>query len=280
MTDLDVSMPARNSEDFIGQAIESVLSQEDVNFHLYIIDDASRDRTFEIARSYDDPRIKIFQNERQKGPGYCHNLVLSESHSPIICHVDSDDFLRRGALQKMLKALRDNPSAGMAHCYNVDVNERGMVQRAQFRKQKRKCLMTRPPDLDYKSALVLRGCVINHLRTYRREVLECVGKFNENLKVGEDYEMGIRIIDKFPIILVQEFLYFYRIHKSNSSSYHFCHRSRSLFTCYKICWRLAKSGRVKYLKDLGFRLHLIMAARYFRQSGLAIRQLQDAKRSW
>jgi len=280
MTELAVSMPARNSEYFIEQAIKSVLSQDNVDFQLYIVDDASTDRTFEVASSFNDPRIRLFQNKQRKGIAYGHNRVLSESHSPIICHVDSDDFLRRGALQKMLKALRDNPNAGMAHCYNVNVNERGMVQRTQFRKQKRKCLMNRPQDLDYKSALVLRGCVINHLRTYRREVLECVGKFNENLKSGEDYEMGIRIIDRFPIILVPEFLYFYRIHKSNSSIYHFFPRSRSVFRCYKICWRLAKSGRVKYLKDLGFRLHLIMAARYFNKSKIAIRQFQMAKKNW
>ena len=279
MTELAIAMPARNSEHFIGQAIESVLSQKDVDFHLYIVDDASRDRTFEVARSYDDPRITLFQNERRKGIGYCHNLVLSESHSPIIAHVDSDDFIRQGALKKMVNALRNHPNAGMAHCYDVDVNERGTIQREQLRKSKQQLLKSRPPGRDYKVDLVLRGCVINHLRTYRREALDCIGTFNETLKVGEDYDMALRIVDKFQIILVPEILYFHRLHKNNASEYLLFRKTRSIFNNYTICSRLAKSGRVKHLKDLGFRLHLIMAARYFRRSDLAIRQLKHAKKN-
>ena len=63
---VSVSMPAFNAERYIGEAIESILSQTYTNFELIIIDDGSTDQTREIINRYHDPRIvKIFSDQNR-----------------------------------------------------------------------------------------------------------------------------------------------------------------------------------------------------------------------
>ena len=56
---VSVMMPAYNAEQYIGQAIESVLAQNYPHWELIIVDDGSTDRTVDVAFSFTDPRIKI-----------------------------------------------------------------------------------------------------------------------------------------------------------------------------------------------------------------------------
>ncbi|MGD2148424.1 MAG: glycosyltransferase, partial [Anaerolineae bacterium] len=115
-----------------------------------------------------------------------------------------------------------------------------------LRKRREDFLRTRPPGMDYRRELLRRGSVINHLRTYRKQVLEDLGGFNEKLRHGEDYEMALRIADQHDIGLVPEFLYAYRIHPGNTSE--------SLrFKAIRFWWRgflsareLARSGRIRF----------------------------------
>ena len=62
-----VSMPAFNSERYIGEAIESILAQTYQNFELIIVDDGSTDRTREIIEGFTDPRIIKIYSDRNRG---------------------------------------------------------------------------------------------------------------------------------------------------------------------------------------------------------------------
>jgi glycosyltransferase involved in cell wall biosynthesis len=97
MPELTVSMPAYNTAPFVGAAIKSVLDQEGVDFELIVVDDGSTDSTSDVVRSFHDARVRLIQNKQRMGIGYCHNLVIRESSSPFIAHVDSDDLVLPGA---------------------------------------------------------------------------------------------------------------------------------------------------------------------------------------
>ena len=71
--ELTVSMPAYNTSDYIKESINSVLSQEGVDIELIVVNDCSQDSTAEILQSYKDQRLKIINNDKRKGIGYCHN---------------------------------------------------------------------------------------------------------------------------------------------------------------------------------------------------------------
>ena len=258
MPELTVSMPAYNTARYVGAAIKSVLSQEGVDFELVIVDDGSSDNTAEVVRSFSDPRIRLIRNRKRMGVGYCHNLVIRESTSPFIAHVDSDDLVLPGAFAAMLKKLKSSPRIGQVHCYFFDIDANGRTTRDALRKRREDFLRKRPPGLDYKRELLRHGTVINHLRTYRSKVLQEVGGFNEKLCHGEDYWMALLVVDKYDIELVPEFLYAYRIHSGNTSESLRFKSLRFWWRRYLSARELVKGGRIRFPTEKQYNLSKLM----------------------
>ena len=217
MPEVTVSMPAFNTADYIGEAIRSVLAQDDVDFELIVLDDASEDKTAEVVNTFRDPRIRLLRNTHRRGISFCHNRILDESTSPFIAHVDSDDLILPGALRKLVDAVRSDPEVGQAHCHFIRVDENGRTTREIYRRHFSH-LSKRNQGIDYHQELMIGGTVINALRTYRREVFDAVGRFNEELHWHEDHEMALRIADRFRFRLVPEFLYCIRVHGTNTTA--------------------------------------------------------------
>jgi colanic acid/amylovoran biosynthesis glycosyltransferase len=247
--ELTISMPARNTAPYIGQAIGSVLRQTGVDFELIVVDDASQDETAAVVEAFQDPRVRLLRNRRRRGIGYCHNRVLDESRSTFVAHVDSDDFLLPGALSKVVQKLQSDPRLGQTHCFYIEVNQAGETTREKFRDQRRALLGLRRGEFDYRRQMLTLGMVANHLRTYRREVFEKVGRFGESLEFGEDYAMALRILDAYEIAAVPEFLYCRRTHGGNASaSLRFAALRFWLQRC-RTTRRLKKSGAVQFLRS-------------------------------
>ncbi len=257
MPELTVSMPAYNTGEYIGEAVESVLRQDGIDFELIVVDDGSQDNTAEVVRSFKDTRIRLIRNEKNMGISYCHNIVIGESNSPFIAHIDSDDMILPGALQKMIGALKSSPNIGQVHCYYLVMNEDGKM-RESFHKRRNNVVKNIRPDMDYRRELLIRGGIMNSLRTYRREVFQVVGKFDENLKRSVDYEMALRIVDKYDIKLVPEFLYCLRIHKRNTTQSLWFKEIRFWFQRLIFCRRLLKSGKVHFLKRKEYNVNRLM----------------------
>ncbi|MBI3801862.1 MAG: glycosyltransferase [Deltaproteobacteria bacterium] len=228
-------------------AMESVLGQEGVALELIVVDDGSTDNTAEIVASYQDARVRLLQNKQQMGIGYCHNIGLRESRSPLIAHVDADDFLLAGALRKMIEALQGDAQIGQAHCYFFDVDEQGRTTGEEFGKRWVQFRRNRPPTLDYKAKLAQGANVTNALRTYRRAVLEELGGFNERLRFGIDYDMALRLLEHYTIKLVPEFLYCRRLHRSNTTESLRFKTLRFWVQMYRIRRQLAQTQKVGFL---------------------------------
>ena len=258
MAEVTVSMPAFNTAKYIRVAIQTVLRQTGIDLELIVVDDASQDDTGEVVRSFKDPRVKLLTNKINRGISYCHNLVLQRSASPFIAHVDSDDLILPHALQKMVRELKSDPKIGQVHCYFFDIDENGRATREALLQRRESFVRNRPQDMDYKRELLVRGTVINHLRTYRREVVAEVGYFNENLRYGEDYEMALRIIDKYQIKLVPEFLYCRRVHESNTTSRLGFTGWGFFFQRLRICRQLSNAEKLQFLKEDKYNLNRLM----------------------
>ena len=257
MPELTVSMPAYNTGKYIGEAIESVLRQESIDFELVVIDDGSQDNTAKVVKSFKDPRIRLINNKKNMGISYCHNVVIRESNSPFISHVDSDDLILSGAFQKMISTLKSFPNLGQVHCYYFVINEDGKM-RDSFHNRRKNLVKSIKPDMDYRRELLIRGGIMNHLRTYRREVFDVVGKFNEKLKRSVDYEMALRIVDKYDIKLVPDFLYCARIHKNNTTQSLRFKEIRFWFQRLLVCRRLLKSNKIDFLKQKEYNVNRLM----------------------
>lgn len=101
---------AYNRQEFIAEAIESVLNSTYQNWELIIVDDGSKDNTVTIAKTYEakDPRIKIYINEKNLGDYPNRNKAASYAKGEFLVWVDSDDTMFPDALVKWVLAMQQH----------------------------------------------------------------------------------------------------------------------------------------------------------------------------
>jgi len=106
-----VGIPSFRSERFIAEAIASVLSQDVASLEVVVADDASDDRTVEIARGFDDPRVRVLTSETNLGAGRNWNRVLDEARGRYVKVMGHDDVLVPGSLAAQVAVLEAIPTS-------------------------------------------------------------------------------------------------------------------------------------------------------------------------
>ena len=102
---VSIVMPNYNSSQYLPETIKSVLSQTYQNWELLFVDDCSTDNSLDIVRSFNDSRIRIFQNEVNSGGAVSRNYALREAKGKWIAFLDSDDLWREDKLEKQLRFM-------------------------------------------------------------------------------------------------------------------------------------------------------------------------------
>ncbi len=111
---VSVLMTAYNRENYIAEAIESVLASTYKNFELIIVDDCSKDKTVDIARNYElkDTRVRVYVNEKNLGDYPNRNKAASYAKGKYIKYLDADDMIYYYGLEVMVKAMELFPESG------------------------------------------------------------------------------------------------------------------------------------------------------------------------
>lgn len=128
-------LPAYRAEPYLRETIESVLAQNHQDWELIVVDNASPDRTGEIARSYDDPRIIVHTNDETIGLADNWNLAVDKATGRYVKVLPADDLLRPDCLELQAKQLETNPDIALVSCRrdfidgdsNVVLRGRGLV---------------------------------------------------------------------------------------------------------------------------------------------------------
>jgi teichuronic acid biosynthesis glycosyltransferase TuaG len=105
---VSVIMPAFNAGKFIGEAIQSVLSQTFPEWQLIIVNDGSTDNTEEVVRTFQDPRIQYYSQARA-GVSAARNLALRHASGNFLCFLDSDDVFPPESLEKRMNIMLKEP---------------------------------------------------------------------------------------------------------------------------------------------------------------------------
>jgi glycosyltransferase involved in cell wall biosynthesis len=113
---VSVCIAVYNCERYIGQAIDSILGQTLGDFELVIADNASTDGTVAVVRSYDDPRIRLIQNERNIGPVANFDLVMRAGVGKYLKLVGADDLLYPTCLEKQVAVMEADPGLSLTAC--------------------------------------------------------------------------------------------------------------------------------------------------------------------
>lgn len=207
---ISVLISTYNSENYIKQSIESVLSQTFSDFELIIINDGSTDNTDKIIKSFNDPRI-IYIKQNNLGVSKSLNKGLKIASGKYIAKLDADDICFPFRLEKQYEFMENNPSYVVCGSYTEVIDENGEyiytfknvpIENEDIQKQFR-----------------IKNCIVHSSSFYRREVAIEIGGYYEPIKqYFEDFMFFFNIIKKgnaynFPQPLIK-----YRITPGSISS--------------------------------------------------------------
>jgi glycosyltransferase involved in cell wall biosynthesis len=198
---VSVVIPCHNQAQFLGEAIESVLKQQDAEFEIIVVDDGSSDETAQVAQPY--LGVHLVQQSNM-GLSAARNAGIRHSRGPYLVFLDADDRLLPGALSAGRAALLACPEAAFTAGWFNWIDLRGEFLRHEQR-----------PDLpaDPYLALLQRNYIWMHgVVMYNRWVFDAVGGFDPSLPAAEDYDVYLRITRRFAVCHHRAMVAEYRKH--------------------------------------------------------------------
>jgi glycosyltransferase involved in cell wall biosynthesis len=202
-----VVIPCYNQAHFLGEAIESVLSQTYPHFEIVVVDDGSTDNTSEVASGYPPDKVRLIRQEN-KGLSAARNAGLYQSRSEYVVFLDSDDRLLPGALEVGVRELEAHPECAFVSGHIRRIAADGSPLRT-------------PPQALHKAhvegdhyARLLR---YNYIWTpgsvmYRRSVFDSVGGFDPSVNATADWDLYLRVARDYPVHHHGEVVLDYRRH--------------------------------------------------------------------
>lgn len=202
---VSIIMPSYNTAEYIMDSILSVCNQTYKNWELLIVDDCSTDTTKEIMAKINDPRIKIFYNERNSGAAVSRNKALREAKGQWIAFLDSDDLWMPDKLEKQIKFMEDNEYA-FSYTNYEEINSNG---------DKTGIKVTGPKHISETGMFnyCWPGCLTV---MYNAEKIGLVQI--EDIKKNNDYAMWLKVIKRADCYLLDEALALYRRGRKGSIS--------------------------------------------------------------
>lgn len=127
---VSVIIPAYNHEKYVGKSIESILNQTYKNIELIIIDDGSRDKTWDVISSYRkqcEDRLTGFFFKKQENSGTCVTLsrLISLTTGKYVFFIASDDIAESESIELFVKFLEQNDDYALVVGENAIIDEDG-----------------------------------------------------------------------------------------------------------------------------------------------------------
>ena len=204
-------MPARNAARWIDAALASLTAQTFRDFELVVIDDGSVDETpARVATCAAlDARIRLVRNT---GRGIVAALAtgLAETRAPLVARMDADDIARPERLARQIDYLNAHPCVALVGTQVQPIDAQARPAGAPTR------FPTEPEALS--RALIHRGCTIRHPTVLmRRAALEAVGAYRAVTEKAEDYDLWLRMSERFALANLPDVLLDYRLHPGQVS---------------------------------------------------------------
>ena len=204
-----VIIPLFNKAPYVAKAIGSVLSQTYIDYELLIMDDGSKDDSFEVAlKAIEGHAHCHLYKQKNAGVSVARNIGVALSRGEYLCFLDADDWWDPDFLMEMSKLIEDFPDAGIYGTNYTIVNET---------RQKTRVAEIGVEDgfekgyIDYCQAyaktmympltsisVALPRCIFDEMKG-----------FPKGVKLGEDFLLWIRIALKYKVAFLNKPLAFY-----------------------------------------------------------------------
>lgn len=198
-------VPTFNRSAYLGECLDSLLSQSVLPSELIIVDDGSTDRTRELVTGLGASITYLYQENAGKSAAL--NLAMARLSSDAIWIVDDDDIAAPMALECLSEALADDPGAGIAFgdMEGFSCDEHGRRRRILYAGAR-----FDPDDLHLRE--LMRCSLFQPAMLTRRRCYEEVGPFDEQLSRSQDYDMLLRLTSRFRAVHVDRVVFYQRSH--------------------------------------------------------------------
>ena len=198
---VSIIMPAYNAEKTIVESIESVLRQTYRNWELIVVNDGSKDSTSEVVLAINDERVRLIEQENG-GVANARNNGINNSTGEYIAFLDSDDLWVEEKLERQLGTIEGGEHKmcfAKTWCFRENSN------------QTSDCFVNVSLDFDDRDKILIYDFIPILTVLLAKDVLDEVGYFDETLRGVEDWDLWIRVLQKYDVVYLDEFLAKYRI---------------------------------------------------------------------
>ena len=190
---ISVVIPSYNRKDFLKRSIDSAINQTKKPLEIIVVDDGSTDGTETMIKS--DYDFVKFIKQKNKGVSAARNIGIKVSIGEWICFLDSDDEWKKDKLEKQINAMKSNPGYKFFHSNETWIKNGLRINQKKKHKKYGGDIFDKCLDM----------CRISPSSVMiDKTVFDEVGNFNEDLVVCEDYELWLRICDKYRVFFIDE----------------------------------------------------------------------------
>lgn len=214
---ITIAIPTRNRPNFLQQSLESVLNQAYESLRVLVIDNNSEMDMSPIINKFSDSRVSFVKNSENLGIIGNWNKAIELCRTEYLSVFHDDDIMLPQFISRSIDALENNPTVGFSYSHANKVDESlnyislwsSLFPGEGFIK-----------GTDYILYTIKQGCCVTIAPTVvvRKNVFDSVGKFRDNLCFNSfDFNMWLRIANKFDVYFVNEVLVNYRVHEGQMS---------------------------------------------------------------
>ncbi len=212
-TGVSVIIPVYNGAAFLGQAIESVLLQTHETFELIVVNDGSTDMSGAIAESYArvDKRVRVIHKENG-GEASAFNAATRQAQFALLARLDHDDVALPERLMLQVAFLERNDEiaavGGALRC----IDDKGRLTGG-------KSSYPLTPEACHKSLRETTvGPIANPTAMIRKAAFEQVGGLREQFRSSGDFDLWLRLDERFKLANLPDIIIDYRLHGQNSTT--------------------------------------------------------------
>lgn len=203
---ITVLMTVYNGRAYLAEAIDSILGQTHRDFELLIINDGSTDDSLALLQSYDDPRIRVVDQQPNRGIHTTLNRGLREARGRYLAIMDQDDISAPRRLELQFARMEAQPSLSLCGCAIETFGDRTLAPWVRHFE----------PDA-LKTALLFENPICHPSIMMRRSILAANGLEYPNIPYAEEYSLWVSLSRVSSIANLPEPLLRYRTHPQQVS---------------------------------------------------------------
>lgn len=184
---VSVVIPAFNSEATLARALDSVVGQSPSPGEIIVVDDQSTDASRRIVAGYAEKNVRLIVLPAHRGAGAARNAGIRAASGDLIAFLDSDDEWLPGKLERQIALIESDRKLAFVACASTLVSAAGNDLGDTYRGQP---VVT--GDMAWKALLACNFIATPTVVARRCHLIE-VGGFDEEMKIGEDQDLWIRL---------------------------------------------------------------------------------------